>query len=173
MGAQELQVAHLHRGACSSSATAHAKGETITNASLRAEHVVDWATRGGARALGRTDLGSVAAGQKADLVLIKNDDSPVSFPLLNPHGHVAFQAQRGDVHTVLVDGRVVKSEHKLVGVDLAAIRREVEDTVGYLRSTLGEEAWAKGMNPDVPEAAVLDNPYTYTDYASGSTHGQG
>jgi cytosine/adenosine deaminase-related metal-dependent hydrolase len=152
---------------------AHAKGETITNASLRAEHVVDWATRGGARALGRTDLGSVAAGQKADLVLIKNDDSPVSFPLLNPHGHVAFQAQRGDVHTVLVDGRVVKSEHKLVGVDLAAIRREVEDTVGYLRSTLGEEAWAKGMNPDVPQTTLLDNPYTYTAYASGATHGQG
>ena len=34
------------------------------------------------------------------------------------YGHVAFQAQRGDVHTVLVDGRVVKSEHRLVDVDL-------------------------------------------------------
>ena len=34
------------------------------------------------------------------MVLIKNDDSPVSFPLLNPYGQVAFQAQRGDVHTV-------------------------------------------------------------------------
>jgi cytosine/adenosine deaminase-related metal-dependent hydrolase len=152
---------------------AHAKGETVTHASLRAEQVVDWATRGGARALGRADLGSVAVGQKADLVLIKNDDSPVSFPLLHPHGHVAFQAQRGDVHTVLVDGRVVKSEHKLVGVDLAAIRHEVDDTVAHLRSTLGAEAWAAGMHPAVPEAAVLDNPYTYTDYASGSTHGQG
>ena len=104
-------------------------------------------------------------------MLIKNDASPVSFPLLNPYGHVAFQAQRGDVHTVLVDGRVVKHEHRLVGVDLAAIRREVEATVEYLRGTLGEEAWAKGMNPDVPATKVLDNPYTYTDYASGATHG--
>jgi len=104
-------------------------------------------------------------------VLLKNDASPVSFPVLNPYGHVAFQAQRGDVHTVLVDGRVVKDEHRLVGVDLAAIRREVEETVAYLRDTLGEEAWAKGMNPDVPATKVLDNPYTYTDYASGATHG--
>ena len=56
-------------------------------------------------------------GAKADVVLIKNDHSPVSFPLLNPYGHVAFQAQRGDVHTVLVDGRVVKSEGRLVGFD--------------------------------------------------------
>jgi len=74
---------------------------------------------------------------------------------------------------VLVDGRSVKSEHRLVGVDLAGIRREVEDTVEHLRSTLGEEAWVKGMNPDIPETKVLDNPYTYTDYASGATHGQG
>ena len=81
--------------------------------------VVDWATRGGAKALGRDDsLGSVEVGKKADLVLLKNDASPVSFPILNPYGHVAFQAQRGDVHTVLVDGRVVKRDGALVGVDL-------------------------------------------------------
>ena len=103
-------------------------------------------------------------------MLLSNDHSPVSFPLLNPYGHVAFQAQRGDVHTVLVDGRVVKYDHRLVGVDLAAIRREVEDTVEHLRSTLGEEAWAKGMYPDGPRP-VLDNPYNYSDYASGATHG--
>ncbi|MDT7654464.1 MAG: hypothetical protein QOI36_5870 [Pseudonocardiales bacterium] len=93
---------------------AHAKGETLTHSSLRAEHVVEFATLGGARALGReNDLGSVEVGKKADLVLIKNDHSPVSFPLLNPYGHVVFQAQRGDVHTVMVDGRVVKRDHRL------------------------------------------------------------
>jgi cytosine/adenosine deaminase-related metal-dependent hydrolase len=43
-------------------------------------------------------------GKKADLVLIKNDSSPVSFPILHPYGHVVFQAGRGDVHTVLVNG---------------------------------------------------------------------
>jgi cytosine/adenosine deaminase-related metal-dependent hydrolase len=151
---------------------AHARGETVTHCALRAEQVVEWATRGGARAVGReADLGSVEVGKKADLVLLRNDASPVAFPLLNPHGHVVFQAQRADVHTVLVDGRVVKSEHRLVDVDLAAIRREVEATVEHLRATLGEEAWRKGMNPDVPEAKLLDNPYTYTDFASGATHG--
>ncbi|HEY0815855.1 MAG TPA: amidohydrolase family protein [Pseudonocardia sp.] len=151
---------------------AHQKGDTVTHLSLRAEHVVDWATRGGAAALGRSAaLGSLEAGKKADIVLIKNDASPVSFPLLNPYGHVAFQAQRGDVHTVLVDGRIVKEDHRLVGVDLAAIRREVENTVEHLRATMGEDAWAQGMNPDVPATKVLDNPYTYTDYASGATHG--
>ena len=148
---------------------AHVKGETVTHTHLRAEHVAHWATRGGAHALGRDDLGSLQPGKKADVVLIKNDDSPVSFPLLNPYGHVAFQAQRGDVHTVLVDGRIVKRDHRLVGADLAALRRTVESTVDHLRSALGEDAWMQGMNPDLPHDEVLDNPYQYTDYKSDST----
>jgi cytosine/adenosine deaminase-related metal-dependent hydrolase len=150
---------------------AHAEGETITHCALRAEQVVEWATRGGAGAIGReADLGSLEAGKKADVVLLKNDHSPVSFPLLNAYGHVAFQAQRGDVHTVVVDGRLVKHEHRLLGIDLAAVRREAEQTVEHLRSAMGEEEWRKGMNPDVPETKVLDNPYTYTDYRSTATH---
>jgi cytosine/adenosine deaminase-related metal-dependent hydrolase len=148
---------------------AHMKGATVTHSHLRAEHVVDWATRGGAKALGRDDLGSLEPGKRADVVLIKNDTSPVSFPLVNPYGHVAFQAQRGDVHTVIVDGRVVKFANQLVGCDLAAVRRGVEATVDYLRSSLGEEAWASGMNPELPKGEVLDNPYQYTEYKSDST----
>ena len=151
---------------------AHAKGDTVTHVHLRAEQVVAWATRGGARALGRDDLGRLEPGSKADVVLIKNDSSPVSFPLLNPYGHVAFQAQRGDVHTVLVDGRVVKHQHRLVGVDLPGVRSTVERTVEYLRGAMGEDAWLGGMNPDLPsDDDVLDNPYQYTEYKSESTRG--
>jgi cytosine/adenosine deaminase-related metal-dependent hydrolase len=145
---------------------AHAKNETVTHHPLRAEHVVAWATRGGAHALGRSDLGELAAGKKADVILIKNDHSPVSFPLLNPYGHVAFQAQRGDVHTVVVNGRLVKHEHRLVDIDLASARAEIERTVDHLRSALGEEAWRQGMNPEIPEPEVMENPYQYSDYRS-------
>jgi cytosine/adenosine deaminase-related metal-dependent hydrolase len=148
---------------------AHSKGDTVTHSSLRADQVVEWATRGGAAALGRTDIGTLEVGKKADVVLLKNEHSPVSFPVLNVYGHVAFQAQRGDVHTVLVNGRVVKHDGRLVGIDLAAARREVDETVAYLRAELGEEEWAKGMNPDIPESKVLDNPYQYTDYQSSAT----
>ncbi len=143
---------------------AHAEGDTVTHSALRAAQVVDWATRGGAAAIGRDDLGSIEVGKKADLVLLKNDASPVSFPILNPYGHVAFQAQRGDVHTVLVNGNVVKRDGALVGVDLAAVRREVESTVDHLRSTMGEEAWQQGMHPDVPEVALVESPYQYNEY---------
>ena len=43
---------------------AHMKGETVTHHALRAEHVLDWATRGGARALGRDDLGRLEPGAR-------------------------------------------------------------------------------------------------------------
>jgi 5-methylthioadenosine/S-adenosylhomocysteine deaminase len=148
---------------------AHGKKETVTNCHLRAEQVVDWATRGGAAALGLDSVtGSLEPGKKADVVLIKNDASPVMFPLLNPYGHVVFQAQRGDVHTVVVNGRVVKHGHRLVGVDLAKARQVAERTAEYLMAQLGEEAWASGMHPEIPETKVLDNPYTYTEWDSES-----
>jgi cytosine/adenosine deaminase-related metal-dependent hydrolase len=153
---------------------AHARSETVTHHALRAEHVVDWATRGGAKALGLDHLvGSLEAGKRADVVLLKNDASPAMFPLLNPYGHVVFQAQRADVHTVVVDGRVVKSQGRLTDPGtLAAARAAVGETVDFLRGTLGEQAWRGGMSPEVPKSTVLDNPYQYTDFASGATHGQ-
>ncbi len=150
---------------------AHALGETVTHCHLRADQVVEWATRGGAKALGMDHLvGSLEVGKKADVVLVKNDASPVMFPMLNPYGHVVFQAQRGDVHTVMVDGRVVKHAHRLVDVDLPAVRRTVEATVDHLRGALGEEAWAAGMNPEIPQTKILDNPYTYTEFRTAATH---
>ena len=142
---------------------AHNRDETVTNHALRAEEVVGWATRGGAKALGLDSLvGSIEPGKKADLVLIKNDASPVMFPLLNPYGHVVFQAQRGDVHTVVVNGRAVKHAGRLVDTDLAKARAVVGETVEYLKGQLGPEAWNEGMHPEIPPTKVLDNPYTYT-----------
>ncbi len=142
---------------------AHGRDETVTHHHLRAEQVVDWATRGGAKALGMDSLtGSLEPGKKADIVLIKNDASPVMFPLHHPYGHVVFQAQRADVHTVLVNGRTVKYDHQLVGTDLRRARQLTEQTVDYLKGVLGPDAWAEGMHPEIPETRVLDNPYTYT-----------
>jgi hypothetical protein len=95
--------------------------------------------------------------------------------LLNPLGHVVFQAQRGDVHTVLVDGRVVKHGGKLVGIDLAPVRREIEATIEHLRGVCGDETWQQGMFPEMPdaEAAILDNPYQYTDYVDAGKRAGG
>ena len=144
---------------------AHAREETVVTHRLRAEQVVDWATMGGARNLGLdAKIGSLTPGKQADLVLIKNDRSPVMFPVLHPHGHVVFQAGRGDVHTVLVNGKVVKHEHQLVGIDLDKARAAVAETVEHARRAIGEPGWHEAMNPEIPDTEALANPYTYSAY---------
>jgi cytosine/adenosine deaminase-related metal-dependent hydrolase len=141
---------------------AHLKGETVTQLDLRSEDVIDWATRGGSKALGLdAKIGSIEVGKRADIVLLKNDESPVMFPIVNPYGHVAMQAQRADVHTVVIDGNIVKHEHRLIGIDLAKARSAVEETVSYLETSLGEEAWEAGMHPALAPKSIIDNPYKY------------
>ncbi|HEY4269549.1 MAG TPA: amidohydrolase family protein [Galbitalea sp.] len=150
---------------------AHEKGETVTHSHLRAEHVVEWATRGGAETIGMGSLvGSLEPGKRADIVLVKNDNSPAMFPILNPNGHIALQASRGDVQTVVVNGVVAKHNGRLIGNEIDSVRGQIESTVEYLQGALGDPLWAEGMNPDIPATKILDNPYTYTEFRTASTH---
>lgn len=143
---------------------AHKRNDTVMLSHLRADQVVNWATLGGVQALGMDNLiGSITPGKKADLVLIKNDRSPVMFPLLNPYGHVVFQAGRGDVHTVMVDGKVVKHNHRLLGDGLSRARQAIEKSVEYLRGEIGPQGWSEAMNPEKAVVEYIENPYTYTD----------
>jgi adenine deaminase len=152
---------------------AHGRGETVVHNHLRAEEVAHWATMGGARALGLDSLiGSITVGKKADLVLIKNDDSPAMYPLLHPYGSLVFQAGRGDVHTVVINGTVVKHAHRLVDVDLRAAKDAVGRTVDYARSTMGEDAWQESLTPELPATQRIPNPYTYTSYDGGEARHQ-
>jgi cytosine/adenosine deaminase-related metal-dependent hydrolase len=145
---------------------AHGRGDTVVHNQLRAEQVAHWATIGGARALGRdSTIGSIVPGKRADLVLVKNDDSPAMYPLLHPYGSLVFQAGRGDVDTVLVNGRIVKHARRLVDVNLQAAKDAVARTVEYARSTMGEQAWQDSLTPELPTTERIPNPYTYTDYA--------
>ncbi|MCZ4125166.1 hypothetical protein [Streptomyces sp. H39-S7] len=78
------------------------------------------------------------------------------YPTTPTPAHVVLQAQRSDVHTVLVDGHVAKYRHRLRGIDLRAVRHHVENTVEHLRTQLGESEWHKGMNPEVPRAKTIE-----------------
>jgi hypothetical protein len=70
------------------------------------------------------------------------------------------------VHTVLVNGKAVKFDHKLVGVDLAAAKSAIDSTIDYLKAEHGPEEWEGGMHPDIPAHETLANPYTYREDAS-------
>lgn len=117
---------------------AHARGETVVDNELRAADVLRYATLGGAEALGLDDrIGSIAAGKRADLVLVKNDRNPALFPILHPAGHIVQQAGARDVHSVLVDGRLVKHDGVLLlDARLAEARRAVEESLARVMKSL-------------------------------------
>ena len=143
---------------------AHRVGETVNVNRMRAEDVIWMATMGGAKSLGMEDkIGSITPGKKADLLLIKNDQSPAMTPILNPTAHVVYQAGTADIHTVVIDGRVVKYDGKRIGLDLAPVRDTVAKSVEYVRGQLGEQAWEEGMHPPLNPDEPIDNPYQYTE----------
>ena len=148
---------------------AHAKGDTIAVNKLRADDVIWMATMGGAKSLGMEDkIGSITPGKKADLLLIKNDQSPAMTPILNPTVHAVYQAGTADVHTVVVDGRVLKYQGQRIGLDLGPARDAVAKSVEYVRSQLGEKDWEEGMHPPLEPNEEIENPYTYREDESAS-----
>ena len=142
---------------------AHAKGETINVNQLRAEDVLWMATMGGAKSLGMEDkIGSISVGKKADLLLIKNDQSPSMTPILNPTAHAVYQAGTADIHTVVVNGRVLKFDGKRIGLDIAPARDAVAASVEYVRSQIGDK-WDEDMHPPLTPTEQIANPYGYQD----------
>lgn len=77
------------------------------------------ATVAGADALGRPDLGRLAAGCKADILLI-NTESPHAQPLRDPFKFLVLGAYGSDVKQVIVNGRTVVKERQLLTIDLSA-----------------------------------------------------
>ncbi len=102
-----------------------------------AAEVFTAATLGGARALGRDDLGRLAPGAKADLVIIdlSGGDTLRFGPVRDPIKSLVECGIGDDVETVIVDGVVRMRERAIPGVDLAALRREAQ--------AAGEEVWAR------------------------------
>lgn len=126
---------------------AHEAGHVLTTNALRAHDVLEWATIGGARVLGLDDIiGSITPGKRADLVML-GTGTPSMTPVNNPAGHIVFQAGRGDVDTVLVNGRVLKHRGSLIGVDLGRALRLIEQSLEYLRSQIPDQEWQQAMNP--------------------------
>lgn len=81
------------------------------------------ATRGGAVALGRDDLGTIEVGAAADLVLYRLDG--VGFTPANDLLRQLVHAERGQsVDAVIVDGAVVMRAGRLTRIDEAALLAE-------------------------------------------------
>jgi cytosine/adenosine deaminase-related metal-dependent hydrolase len=85
---------------------------------LTAEDVLWMATRGGARCLGRDDIGSLEAGKAADLILIDTRRLSYAGAASDLVAALVFTPFPEPVATAIVNGRVVVENGHLVGVDV-------------------------------------------------------
>ena len=88
---------------------------------LAASDVLWMATRDAAAILGRDDLGRIAPGAAADLVMIDLDQIAFAGGLHDPLSTLLFAAPGVRADTVIVNGRVVVSGGRLASADEAAI----------------------------------------------------
>jgi cytosine/adenosine deaminase-related metal-dependent hydrolase len=117
---------------------------------LSHEDVLRFATIAGAAACGLDDkIGTLTPGKQADIILVRADDVN-TFPVIDPVGTVVVSADTSNVDTVLVRGKVRKRGGRLVGVDLAAWRSQVQASRDYvLTATHSAPEWL-GEVPTVP-----------------------
>jgi 5-methylthioadenosine/S-adenosylhomocysteine deaminase len=109
-----------------------AKITQMSPLALNALAVVEMATIDGARALHmEKEIGSLEKGKKADLILIGLDE-PNAVPMYDIYAQIAYSLKASDVETVMIGGRFVMRNHKLLTVneqEAIAKAREYKKTV--------------------------------------------
>jgi 5-methylthioadenosine/S-adenosylhomocysteine deaminase len=101
---------------------------------LDAYQALRMATRGGAVALGLGDnIGQLKPGMKADVILIELR-RPHLVPLHSVISQIAYSARADDVSTVIVNGRIVMRDRKLLTIDEQKVMAECSARAAQLAS---------------------------------------
>jgi cytosine/adenosine deaminase-related metal-dependent hydrolase len=109
---------------------------------LTVRDVVNFATVEGAKDNGLDrKVGTLTPGKEADIIMLRMDQINV-MPVNNVFGAIVQGMDSSNVDTVLIGGKVLKRDGKLVGVDLDRIRRQVHQSRDYLVERAG---WPKTL----------------------------
>jgi len=121
-----------------------------------AAQVFEAATRGGARSVGRDDIGRLAPGTKADIVIIglTGSDTLRLGPVRDPIKSLVDCGIGDDVDTVIVDGVVRVENGRIPGIDFAELRAQAQ--------AAGERVWSNWQNWD-PHGRTADemSPFSF------------
>lgn len=104
------------------------------------------ATLGGARALGRSDLGRLAPGACADMVLIELDDARIGV-IEDPIRTLLMHATGANVATVIVNGRIVMEDRQLPGIDADALQTRAQAHFDTMKAAYSERDYRR-RDPD-------------------------
>ncbi|MCX6650578.1 MAG: amidohydrolase family protein [Methanomassiliicoccales archaeon] len=106
---------------------------------VTAQEALDFATINAAKAIGMADqLGSIEVGKRADIVLM-DARSPALRPVTpeNVVSNLVYAASRGDVRTVLCDGKVVISDRRSLTLDEAKVLEDAQKAMDQIVKARG------------------------------------
>jgi cytosine/adenosine deaminase-related metal-dependent hydrolase len=108
---------------------------------LSTTDVFDAATIGGARALGRDDIGRLAPGCRADIVLV-DATHPRMQPRHDPMRSLIYAAGDRAVKDVYVDGQKVVGDGKVLTMDYAAASAHLHEAQARVTGSATAQDWA-------------------------------
>jgi 5-methylthioadenosine/S-adenosylhomocysteine deaminase len=104
---------------------------------LNAKAVVEMATIDGAKALHmEKEIGSLVAGKKADLIVISLE-RPNSVPMYDVYAQLAYALKGSDVESVVIGGRVVMRDHRLLTVNEDEVVQKAREYGKRVAASLG------------------------------------
>ncbi len=114
------------------------KVTTFDPQALPAEQAFAMATSIGARALHMESMiGSVEKGKRADVILIRMD-GPHAVPIYNVYSQLAYALKGSDVSDVMVNGRVIVRDKRIMTVDMASVMAKAAQYQERVKKSLGK-----------------------------------
>jgi len=140
-------VAFYLQRAAAHSARFHGKPSAPDLVSTR--QLLKAATLDGAACAGLDSrIGSLTPGKQADIVMIRTDNLSL-YPSNNALGTVVHAAERGDIDTVIIAGRIRKQAGVVLGVDRPQLELATEESREYLFAAAGytPDPFAEDFSP--------------------------
>jgi 5-methylthioadenosine/S-adenosylhomocysteine deaminase len=124
-----VRTAHL-------AATAHNDARLKQN-TISVLKTMEMITIDGAKALCWDDqIGSIEKGKRADIVLFDTRGMEW-YPVIDPVARLIYSADGSSASTVIIDGKVVMENKKILNIDEGKIRTSLEETGENLRKRIG------------------------------------
>jgi len=112
------------------------KVQTGDPRAIPATAALEMATIDGARALGlEKKIGSLETGKKADLVVVSTASARQT-PLYDPVSHLVYASRGDDVLTVVVNGKVLMRDKRLLTLDETAVLAEARKLASSVRDAV-------------------------------------
>jgi 5-methylthioadenosine/S-adenosylhomocysteine deaminase len=103
---------------------------------MDAQTVIRMATIDGAKVLGMEKLiGSLEVGKKADIIII-GLNKPHLTPLYSEYSHLVYAASGADVDTVIINGKLVMENRKLLTIDENEVMQKVREIAAGIKESL-------------------------------------